>query len=138
MPASRVLSCILADVSEPVLEFQVRPGCLLVLVTGRDILERKAVTLQAIAAALKTHQRRAAMLDVRAVPGPITFMDRFQLGVLAGCYLAGIAVGVLARPDQADPQRIGQLVARNRGTEVQVFTDPIDAEAWLQARAAKA
>lgn len=138
MPVNRALSCMLAGVSEPVLEFQVRPGCLLILVRGRDILERKAATLQAIAAALKTHHRRAALLDVRAVPGPITFMDRFQLGVLAGRYLAGVAIGVLAQPEQADPQRIGQLVAKNRGAEVQVFTDPAGAETWLQARATKA
>lgn len=118
----------------PSLEFQARPGCLFVVVRGREILENKSVTIQAIAAALKEHQVKAALLDVRAVPGILTFMDRFQLGTHAGRFLGGMSIGVLARSDQADPQRIGQLVAQNRGVDVQVFTEATEADAWLNKR----
>lgn len=115
------------------LEFEDRPGCLSIRVHGRHILEHKADTIRFIADALKARQLSALLLDCRALPGELTFMDRFQLGLQAGRYLAGVRVCVLARPDQADPQKIGQLVARNRGTDVTTVTDPAVAEAWVAA-----
>jgi hypothetical protein len=121
----------------PALEFQPKPGCLVVLMRGRDILEKKVATIQAIAEQLKGRGLRAALIDARGVPGAPTFMDRFQLGVTAGRFLCGIAIGVLARVDQADPQKLGQLVARNRGVDVEVFTESAAADAWLQKHAAK-
>ena len=123
---------------QPALEFRPQPGCLLITVRTREILEQKAATIQTIASTLKNGDLRAALLDTREVPGPVTFMDRFQLGVAAGRFLRGLSIGVLARADQADPQKIGQLVARNRGVEVEVFTDPALADAWVQKQTAKA
>ena len=119
----------------PEIEFSVRPGCLLIHVRGREIVQNKPAVIKMIGDAIRKHQVRAALLDTREVPGPVSFMDRFQLGTLAGQHLSGLRIGVLARPDQADPQRIGQLVAKNRGVEVEVFTDPAAADAWLKERA---
>ena len=121
--------------AQPDLTYSIRPGCLLVLVRGRQIVENKSATIQAIAEEARKASVRAALLDTREVPGPVSFMDRFQLGALAGRYLSGVSIGVLARPDQADPQKIGQLVAKNRGVAVEVFTDPAAAEAWIKQRA---
>lgn len=120
------------------LKFSLRPGCLMVSVQGRQIVENKAATIQQIADKMREHAVRAALLTTHGVPGPVSFMDRFQLGTLAGRYLAGMSIGVLARPDQADPQKIGQLVAKNRGVAVEVFTDPAAAEAWVKQHAPKA
>jgi hypothetical protein len=121
-------------IAAPDLEFTQQPGCLVVSLHGRDILEKKSATLRAIAESLKASNLRNALVDARGVPGPITFMDRFQLGTLSGRYLAGTTIAVLARADQADPRKLGQLVARNRGTTVEVFIDPAAAEAWLRQR----
>ena len=123
---------------QPALEFDLKPGCLRVMLRGRDIIQQKATVIQAIADELKRTHRRAALVDARAVPGPLSFMDRFQLGTTAGRYLAGTAIGVLARSDQADPHKIGQLVARNRGVDVEVFTEATLAETWMQRHGAKA
>jgi hypothetical protein len=119
------------------IEFQQQPGCLIAVLKGRAVVENKPATFRAIAGELEARHLEAVLVDMRPVPGLLTFMDRFQLGVLAGHYLAGYALAALARPEQLDPGRIGQLVAKNRGADVQLFHDPVDADAWVRKQAPK-
>lgn len=116
----------------PNLQLEYRDDCLIIHVHGREILDKTEETMQAIAKAIKARPARATLVDVRAVPGPIVFFNRFQLGKMAGQYLAGIRIGCLLHEEQADPQRIGQLAARNRGAHVELFTGEAEAEAWLK------
>lgn len=88
---------------------------------------------QAIAAAIKERQPKATLVDLWNIPGPVTFLDRYELGELAGRYLSNILLAALVRPEYTDPQRIGQIVARNRGAHVEIFTDPTAAETWLKS-----
>lgn len=46
----------------------------------------------------------------------------------------GIKVAVVDKPERIDPQRFGELVARNRGVDLSVFTDFQAAEEWLLTR----
>jgi len=122
--------------SEPVkLHLEYRDNCLVIQPQGRDILERMAATMQAIAAAIRARPVRATLVDLRAVPGTVNFLDRYQLGSMAGRHLPRIQLAVLVTDEQADPNRIGQLVALNRGANVEVFTDPAAAEVWLKKMA---
>ena len=57
-----------------------RHGGLVIRTFSRDILERKEAMVKAIATLIRTHQPKAALVDLRAVPGEITFMDRYELG----------------------------------------------------------
>jgi hypothetical protein len=118
------------------LQLDYRDNCLVIHVHGRAILDQTEKTMQRIATAITARPVRATLVDVRAVPGRIAFLDRFQLGKMAGQYLAGMRVGCLMHEAQADPQRIGQLAARNRGANVEIFTDPAAAEAWLKKQSA--
>jgi hypothetical protein len=106
--------------------------CLKIRAIGRYIIEEKDAATRAIAAVIADHPIRAVLLDLRDVPGPYTFMDRVQLGEAAGKHLAGTPIAVVLYEEQADPERIGKLVARNRGANVEVFTDPAEAQAWVQ------
>lgn len=96
------------------------------------MIDQKEASIKEIAEALNAQPVNAALVDMREVEGPYTFMDRYQLGELAGRYLAKIPLAVLALEIQTDKQRIGQLVAVNRGAKMEVFTDPDAAMAWLK------
>ena len=47
---------------------------------------------------------------------------------------AALRVAMVARPELIDPQKIGVLMAQNRGVTGDVFTNEADALAWLDAR----
>lgn len=106
--------------------------CLKVRVISRHILIQKEAAILAVASAIAARPVKAALVDIRAVPGPYTFMDRYELGELAGQHLTLVPIAVLALEEQTDKERIGKMVARNRGANLEVFTDPAEAQAWLQ------
>jgi hypothetical protein len=113
------------------LQCELRNGGLIIRVFNRNILEKMEATIQAIAELIRSHRAKAALVDMRGVPGEATFMDRYEMGRQAGDHLPRIPVAVLLHEPLADPQRIGETVARNRGANVEVFTDPASAEAWF-------
>jgi len=47
---------------------------------------------------------------------------------------ASLRVALVARAELIDPQKIGVLMAQNRGTSGDVFANEADALAWLDAR----
>ena len=114
------------------LQFEYTDALLIVRASGRGKIETKAAAVQAIAAALAAQPVVGALVDLREVDGPYTFMDRYQLGELAGIHLSKIPVAVLAHEIQTDKQRIGKLVAINRGACLEVFTELNAALAWLK------
>lgn len=98
---------------------------------NRDIMERKEATIETIAELIRSHQAKATLIDLRGVPGDVTFLDRYELGELTGRYLPQISIAALVLERQADHKHIGKIVARNRGAYLEVFTDQASAEAWL-------
>lgn len=114
------------------LEFDDKLACLTVRARGPYFIAQKRAAILSIAAAIEVRKVKAALVDLRKVTGPITFMDRFQLGELGGEFLRRIPIAVLALEEHLDAERIGWMVARNRGANVEVFTDLAEAETWLQ------
>ena len=112
--------------------FECVSDCLNIRALSRFILTQKEAAFQVMADAIRAHPVKAALVDVRTVPGPYSFMDYFQMGELTGQYLRMVPIAVLAGPEQVDPERIGKIVAQNRGANVEVFTNPAEAQAWLQ------
>jgi hypothetical protein len=51
-------------------------------------------------------------------------------------YYKLIKVAAVCRPEQLDPQRFGEMVARNRWVNARVFTSVEDAEKWLMLKPA--
>lgn len=119
-------------VSKADILFEHESDCLIVRAISRFFLIQKEEAIQAIADAITARPVKAALVDLRGIPGAVTFTDRYQLGELTGRYLAGTPIAVVVHEEQADPERIGKLVARNRGANVEVFTELTDAQAWLQ------
>ena len=105
--------------------------CLKVQAIGRYFIEQREAAAEAIAALIKSRPTRAALVDLRCVPGPFSFMDRVKWGEAAGRYLAGTPIAVVLDKAQADPDNIGMVVARNRGANVEIFTDEAEAQTWL-------
>ena len=114
------------------LHYVYESDCLKIRAVGRDLVEDKESSARAIASVIAAKPIRAAVLDLRQVPGPYRFMDRVQMGEAAGRHLVGTPIAVVLSEEQADPDRIGMVVARNRGANIEVFTDESDAKAWVQ------
>jgi hypothetical protein len=114
------------------LQFEYASGCLTVRATGRGMIEHKEASIKAIAKAIEAQPTKAVLVDMRGVLPPFSFMDRYQIGELTGKYLSGVPLAALALEEQTDKQRIGQLVAINRGARVEVFIDETAAYAWLK------
>ena len=97
------------------------------------MVDDKETTIRAIAETLQARSPKAVLVDMRNIPGSLTFMDRYQMGELAGKHLMGFHLAVLAQEEQADPKRIGQVVAQNRGARLEaVFTKEESAMKWLK------
>jgi hypothetical protein len=87
-----------------------------------------------------THARSLAMVDMLVnTSGLVGFAlpDVFARYRLASKWAeaagASLKVAVVARPELIDPQKIGVLIAQNRGATGDVFTTEAAAIAWLDA-----
>ncbi len=93
-----------------------------------------------VAAAMK-HARAAGCTDLlvntRGLTGfaPPSTIARYAMAVKwvesAG---ASLRVAMVVRPEIMDPQKIGVLMAQNRGASGDVFVDEVDALRWLDQR----
>ena len=67
---------------------------------------------------------------------PPTTLERFNLGeyVAEIClqFVRPVRIALAAEIPIVDPERFGETVARNRGTNGKVFTDLEEAKAWLK------
>jgi hypothetical protein len=78
-------------------------------------------------------KRRLLLIDLTAVPNDhLSTLERYKLGVAAATLSARVQrVATLARPEQIDPEHFGETVARNKGLDLRVFSDPRQTRAWL-------
>jgi hypothetical protein len=72
------------------------------------------------------------LIDFTRAQADIHFIDRYFLGESSQVFaLHRLKVAVAATREQIDPQKFGELVARNRGVNIRVFTEFHAAEEWL-------
>jgi hypothetical protein len=72
--------------------------------------------------------------ELTGFPVPDTFA-RYSLALKWAESAGGaLRVAMVTRPEIIDPQKIGVLMAQNRGANGDVFTNETDALAWLDAR----
>jgi len=95
----------------------------------------KDLVLQVIAMAhASVPAPRAMLVDLREMTGArMSDMDRYDTGVLAARHAVAAPIALVASETLVDPRRFGELVARNRGLNVRVFTNMDEATAWLRA-----
>lgn len=84
-----------------------------------------------ITAKAKELNAAGVLLDIRSMNGTITYVDRYRAGYAAANTLMVIPAAVVGSEPLIDPNRLGEIVARNRGVNVKVFTDYAEAEQWL-------
>lgn len=78
---------------------------------------------------------KGLLIDFTQVKIPLSTMDRFDLGAHAVIFVdLGIKIACFATAGQLDPERFGELVAKNRGINVRTFADIRTAEDWLAAK----
>lgn len=111
--------------------FQAKAGGLIVRFANRDPIEKKVAVFKSLAELIKRQKAKVALVDMRAIPGGSTFMDRYELGETAARFLPRISLAVLMREDQMDHGQIGLMVAANRGMRIELFTDPAAADRWF-------
>ncbi len=111
--------------------FKVNNSYLSVTVSGHfSLSEAKIMYTDALEYLLENHLSKL-FFDVFKVKGEITTMDRYYFGEFAafeslkymGKGLKKIAVSICGEEPIIDPQRFGEIVARNRGLNLKVTTD---------------
>jgi len=85
-----------------------------------------------IAEHCKSANCKRLLIDFTAVQGKISIVDRYNLGEKSRIFaLRNLKVATVVTEEQFDAERFGELVARNRGVNLRIFTDPRAAEEWL-------
>jgi hypothetical protein len=99
---------------------------------GRHVVEEVCRQFETVAEHCKRTKKDKVLIDTRQAEGKVSFVDRFLIGErtrIFACY--GLKVVFVDRPERIDPQKFGELVARNRGVNVRIFSDFHSAEEWL-------
>jgi hypothetical protein len=80
-------------------------------------------------------ERSNLVIDVRAIQGRISIMDRFDFGEnMAQALLKfNLRLAMYCRPDQVTPEGFLQSVMANRGARVRVETDMQPIREWLES-----
>jgi CheY-like chemotaxis protein len=90
--------------------------------------------VRAAIAAARRHQVRDLLVDMRELtgfPSPDSF-ERFLAAVdWADEAKAGVRLAMVARAEMIHPQKLGVIVALNRGLVSNIFTSEVEARAWL-------
>jgi hypothetical protein len=90
-----------------------------------------ALAAQAAQVVLDT-PTKSVLLDIREVVGFLSDMDRYDLGVGGASLGIRVPFAVVGREPLIEPERLGEIVARNRGMNVRAFTDYEAARTWLR------
>jgi hypothetical protein len=86
-----------------------------------------------IAEHCKRANKNILFLDFTETYVEASLADKYILGEQAQIFARYkvIKVAAVARPEQVDPERFGEMVARNRRVNGRVFTNVEDAVEWL-------
>jgi hypothetical protein len=77
----------------------------------------------------------ADVRELQAAFSSISIFDRYAMAVRwADCVGPNLRVVLVARPEMLDPDKIALLMAQNRNATGEVFTDELEALAWLDGR----
>ncbi len=110
-----------------------KPNYLAVRVTSADAIEEIRRYFEWIGEFCERTNKNKILFDFTGAPTRIYLMERYFLGVESQDFMLYklTKVAVVARPEQLDPKKFGETVARNRGVNALVFTNVEDAEKWL-------
>lgn len=115
------------------LQIKEMPDYLAAKFTGMRNTQEVRRQFKLIAERCKRAHKNKLLLNVAKVHGKISVADRYFFGNETELFLHYklIKIAVVGRPEQVDPQKFGEIVARNRWVNLRVFTSVADAEKWL-------
>ena len=108
------------------------PHYLAVRVTGEGTADEAWQQYESIAEHCNRANKNKLLLDYTGAHAGISLWDRYFLGEKAQIFRDHrIKVAVVDRPDQRDPQKFAEIVARNRWVNGRGFPNTEDALEWL-------
>jgi len=114
------------------LKFEKKKDHLVANFTGTGNLDEISQQFGSIAERCRTEKRSKTLINLSGIKLNPTFSERYQAGERAVVFAEyRIKLAVVAEPEMMDPGRLGEMVARNRGVDVRVFSDLASAEKWL-------
>ena len=121
-------------------EMRAESGLLYVLASGEFSLESAKEAFLAMLEAVTQHQAQRVLFDGRTITGRVEGLERFLYGEFAANQTAELVKTHHLTPHFAyllhdpirDPNRLGEIVATNRGMKVKTFETLEEARAWLE------
>ena len=115
------------------LQIKENPDYLVARFTGAGSAEEIWRQFELIAEHCKRANKNKLLLDLMGAYGDASLADRYRFGDQAEIFMLYklIKVAVVIRPEQLDPHRFGETVARNRWVNARVFTSVENAVEWL-------
>ena len=115
------------------LQIEEMPDYLVAKFNGAGTAEEVWRRYKLIAERCNRANKNKLLLDFTEVHAGISLAGRYFLVTSARIFAQYklIKTAVVARPEQVDSKKFGELVARNRWINARVFTNIEDAEEWL-------
>jgi hypothetical protein len=114
------------------LQMEQMPGYLAARFTGSGMAEEVWRQFKLIAEHCNRANGDKLLIDIAGVEGQISITDQYLAAEESRIFARyGIKVAFIETPERMDPRKFFSMAARNRGVNVEAFTDLQAAEEWL-------
>lgn len=114
------------------LQFEEMPGYLAAKFIGSGAAEDVWRQFELIAERCQLMKVDKLLIDITKAKGPLSLTEKYLAAEESRIFARfGIKVAFVETPERMDPRRFFLLAARNRGVDVEAFTDLRDAQEWL-------
>ena len=119
------------------IEINVEDDFLLISARGNYSLSNANNLLKLAIDNVLSHNKSKILIDITDITGSIPFFNRFQFSKFLYNYIREHALGkvnriaVVGKEPTVDQEKFGEIVAKNRGVNVRVFTDRSEASIWI-------
>jgi hypothetical protein len=117
-----------------------RPSRIECVCAGDFAMDEALALVRGAFEAAAAQGRSAILIDAREVAGDLTVAQRHEFGAGVAAIqqeretFRGIRCAMVGHQPLVEPNRLAQLVARNRGSDLLVAEAPEQALAWLDGR----
>ena len=114
------------------LQMEEMPGYLAARFIGVGVAEEVWRQFELIAEHCKRAKGDKLLIDITEAEGSVSVIDKYLAAEKSRIFVRyGIKVVFIETPERMDPRKFFLLAARNRGVNVEAFTDLQAAEEWL-------
>jgi hypothetical protein len=100
---------------------------------GSFTVDRFKRQVEAAVRACRARSLGRLLIDVTLLQAKLTTIDRYEISSHGASEAYDLKVALFSLPELIDPKKFGVMVARNRGMNVDIFTDRESALTWLLA-----